>query len=334
MTKERLLLAADVGATKCWLALFSDRDAATDFRLALRYDDRAFGTFDEVLETFLGEARARLGALALSGACFAVAAPVSGTCVRLTNRDWRLDARALAQRLGVAAVAIVNDFAAAARGIDRLAPGDCVALQTGEPLAHAPGVVLGAGTGLGVAYRVWTGNRCQVLAGEAGHMGFAPCTAEQVELWRFLHRRRGRVSAEDVLSGRGLAAIYRFLAGVDAANSADADPAAAVQRAADTGDALASHALELFAEIYGSVAGDHALAVLARGGVYLAGGIAPRMLERLRSGGFIESFNDKGEHGVLARRMPVCVVMEDQLALMGAAAMALDPHQPGDRRQC
>jgi glucokinase len=327
MTEERLLLAADVGATKCWLALLSGNDAAPDLRLALRYDDRAFGSFDEVLEAFLGEARARFGALAFAGACFAVAAPVSGACVRLTNRSWRLDPQALAQRLGVAAVALVNDFAAAARGIDRLAPGDCVALQTGEPLAHAPGVVLGAGTGLGVAYRVWTGNGYQGLAGEAGHMGFAPCTAEQVELWRFLHRRRGRVSAEDVLSGRGLAAIYRFLAGVDAAGSADAEPAAAVQRAAETGDPVASHALELFAEIYGSVAGDHALAVLARGGVYLAGGIVPRILERLRSGGFIQAFNDKREHEALLRRMPVYAVMEERLALFGAAALALDLYQ-------
>lgn len=324
MTSEPLALVADVGATKCRFALARAQAGGPQLQLARRYEDRAFATFDGVLEAYLAEARASLGAVTLAGACFAAAGPVSEGRVRLTNRDWELDGAALTARLGTRVV-IENDFACAAHGIDWLTADDLAVLQRGEPLACAPRAVIGAGTGLGVAYMVPVAAGWAVIAGEGGHAGFAPQSEEQVALWRWLRAARGRVSAEDVLSGAGLAAIHAFLLGRQA-GSCEAD-AAKVQQAADAGEQVAARALALFCEIYGAVAGDHALAVLARGGVYVAGGIARRILAWLRAGGFMRAFNDKGAHAPLARRMPVYAVISEQLELLGAAAVALDLRQ-------
>jgi glucokinase len=326
MRDDRLLLAADVGATKCWLALLPCAGSSPELRFARRYEDRDYASFEDVLDEYLAQARASLGALSLAGAVFAAAGPVCGARVRLTNRAWELDAAALAARLGTARAALVNDFAAAARGALLLGPRDVVTLQAGEPDPTAPRVVIGAGTGLGVAYLVRSGPRFEIIAGEAGHMGFSPASAEQAALWGYLHAGCGRVSAEDVLSGAGLGRIHAFLLGKPLPSGSDAN-ASAVQQAAEAGDPAAARALDLFVEVYGAVAGDHALALLARGGVFVAGGMAPRMLERLRSGRFIRAFNDKREHAALAARMPVYVVINEQVALLGAAALALDLNQ-------
>ncbi len=328
MRDDRLLLAADVGATKCWLALVPCEGPARALRWVRRYEDRAYAGFDDLAGDYLAQARASLGAFSLAGAVLAAAGPVQGTRVRLTNRDWELDARALAPRLGAPRALLVNDFAAAARGTTLLGPEDLVTLQPGEPDPAAPCVVIGAGTGLGVAYIVGG----KVVAGEAGHMGFAPASDEQAALWAYLHAARGRVSAEDVLSGRGLARIYSFLLDKSLHSQAATDPAA-VQHAAEAGDPTATRALDLFVEAYGAVAGDHAIALLARGGVFVAGGIAPRILDRLRSGRFVRAFNDKREHAPLAAGMPVHVVINERVALLGAAALALDLNQAAEQGQ-
>jgi glucokinase len=325
MTAEPLALVADVGATKCRFALARARAGGPQLQFVRRYEDRAFAAFDAALQAYLAEARRSLGSLALSAACFAAAGPVSEGRVRLTNRDWELESRALAARLGVR-IEIANDFACAARGIEWLAAADLVTLQPGEPEPHAPRAVIGAGTGLGVAYLVPAAAGWIVIAGEGGHIGFAPQSEEQAALWRWLRAARGRVAAEDVVSGAGLAAVHAFLLGRPPAPR-EPDAAGAVQQAAANGDPVAAQALDLFCEIYGAVAGDHALAVLARGGVYIAGGIAPRVLGRLASGGFVRAFNDKGSHVALAQRMPVYVVINEHLELLGAAAAALDLRQ-------
>lgn len=325
MTPEPLALVADVGATKCRFALARAQAGAPQLQFVRRYEDRAFAAFDAALHAYLAEARRDLGSLSLSAGCFAAAGPVSEGRVRLTNRDWELERSALAARLGVR-IEIANDFACAARGIEWLTDNDLAVLQKGEPLAHAPRVVIGAGTGLGVAYLVPAATGWTVIAGEGGHIGFAPQSEEQAALWRWLRAARGRIAAEDVVSGAGLAAIHAFLLG-RRPGPRQPDAAAAVQQAAAAGDPIAARALDLFCEIYGAVAGDHALAVLARGGVYIAGGIAPRILDRLGSGGFLRAFNDKGAHQPLACRMPVYVVINEHLELLGAAAAALDLRQ-------
>jgi glucokinase len=249
----------------------------------------------------------------------------------MTNLPWRLDAGAIAAEFGIGRVLLVNDFEAAASGIEALAPADSAILQRGEPLPQAARVVIGAGSGLGVAYALPQGQHYQVIAGEGGHAGFAPADDEQMRLWQSLHAQFGRVSVEHVVSGPGLARIYAFLcAGLVQApalrESVRAEGAAAISRLAlEQNDTLACRALDLFIACYGAAAGDHALAVSARGGVYIAGGIAPKILGRLAAGGFMAAFNAKGVHAHLNLRMPVRVVTTERLGLLGAALIAARP---------
>lgn len=204
-------------------------------------------------------------------------------------------------------------------------------LQRGSRRATAPRLLIGAGTGLGVAYAIGRGRSLRVLAGEGGHFAFAPADDLQLELWRHLHASLGRVELEHVVSGAGLARIYAFLrdsgrhaesAAVRQAIAAGDAPAAIAEAAIVADDALANAALELFIACYGAAAGDHALAVLARGGVYVAGGIAPKMLPRLSSGAFMAAFNDKGAFCAATRACPVHIVTNERLCLLGAAAAA------------
>jgi glucokinase len=300
-----MILAADIGGTKSLLALF-DRDAAAP-RFERRFASADFADFESLLGRFLEEARAGLGAEAQpQSACLGVAGPVADGQARLTNLPWSIGGAALGRRFGIARVRLLNDFAAAAWGVDALAPGDVFTLQPGEPLEGAPRVVLGAGTGLGIAY-AWRGATGYVpVAGEGGHSAFAPANERQLELWKYLRERVGRVELEHVVSGPGLARIHEFLGGAPCAP-----------------EAVSGEALDLFIACYGAAAGDLALAVLARGGVYVAGGIAPRILPRLAAGGFVAAFNDKGAFSAHARRMPVHVATSERLGLLGAARAAL-----------
>ena len=306
---RRLVLCGDIGGTKTLLAIAALDGDRVDVVFERRYADRDFAAFADLVRTFHDEARA-----GVAGACLGVAGPIEGRRVAVTNFPWEIDADALEAIVG-APVALANDFVAAAHGIDVLRPEDVAALQAGEPAPRAPQLVIGAGTGLGVAYRVWQGDRYAVLGGEGGHAGFAPANERQVELWRVLHAALGRVSIEHVVSGPGLVRIHDFLReGRGTALSPEAIASGA--------DPIARAAVELFLECYGAVAGDHALAILARGGVFLAGGIAPRILQQLRTGPFLGAFNAKGVHSGLAARFPVSVVVNGRLGLLGAAKLA------------
>ena len=274
-----------------------------------------------MLRAFLREWAASGGG-AFAAACFGSAGPVADGRVRLTNLAWSLDAAALAHESGIARVSVVNDFAAAASGIELLEPNALAVLQAGAPVARAPRLVLGAGTGLGVATLVWADGRYRVLPGEAGHAGFAPADDEQAALWRDLQSQSGRVCIEDVVSGPGLARIDAFVRrrrGLPPAT--DAAPAAVVARAA-AGEAASAHALDLFIACYGAAAGDLALGTLAYGGVFVAGGIAPKILPRLRAGGFLAAFSAKGAYAETLARMPLAVVCEERLGVLGCALIA------------
>ena len=329
-----MIIAGDVGGTKTLLQLLEREGGAAGVVFEARYEDAAHADFAALLGAFLGEARAKgVHAASLDGAVFGVAAPVSGDRVRLTNRDWVIDAAAIASGFGIARVRLVNDFVAAASGIARLGHADLVTLQEGEPDERAPRIVLGSGTGLGIAYLVRNGGSYQVVAGEGGNAGFAPPTPLHAELWQALHARSGHVSVEQVVSGAGLVAIYEFLreqrAEPESAQpdrpGGDDDAAAAISALAlEKCDPLASLALDVFIEAYGAAAGDHALALLARGGVFIAGGIAPRIIARLQSGRFMDFFRAKGRFAALMEGIPVHVVMNPKLGLLGAAAIALD----------
>ncbi|MBK7846631.1 MAG: glucokinase [Zoogloea sp.] len=253
-----------------------------------------------------------------------MAGPTDGQTADLTYLPWRLSASALERRFGIRHVGLANDFAAAAHGLPLVAPQHVVPLQAGQPLARAPRVILGAGTGLGVAGMVWNGERSQVIPGEGGHMGFSPQTPEQLKLAEALLAQTGRVSVEDMVSGPGLVRIHRFLGG-----RADS-PAGVGAAALDCSDPLARRALDLWLEAYGAFAGDLALQWLARGGVYLAGGMAAKLLpDGAGAAPFVAAFNAKREHRPLAEAMPIHLVTEERLGLLGALALAAARLQTG-----
>jgi glucokinase len=325
-----MILAGDIGGTKALLLLAAVRQGRVAAVLERRYAVASFAEFSAMLARFLDECRQHRGReLRLASACFGAAGPASDNRIQMTNLPWRLDAASIAAAFGIGRVRLVNDFEAAATGIEALVPGDSAILQRGEPLPQAARVVIGAGTGLGVAYALPQGKRYRIIAGEGGHAGFAPADDEQMRLWQALHAQLGRVSAEHVVSGPGLVRIYEFLcAGLPQAlalrASVRAEGAAAIGRhALEHGDPLACRALDLFIACYGALAGDHALSVTARGGVYIAGGIARRIFSRLAAGGFIAAFNAKGAQAQLAGRIPVRVVTTERLGLLGAALLAL-----------
>jgi transaldolase/glucokinase len=322
------VLAGDVGGTKTLLALCE----AGAIRFERRYRSHDYATFDELLTRLVADAADALGtAPRIRHACLGVAGPVTGERVALTNLPWRIDADAIAARFGIGRVHLINDFAASAHGLDALGRDDLATLQAGEPLADGARVLIGAGTGLGVAYLLPDRGAARVVAGEGGHAGFAPADDDQASLWRSLRAQFGRVEVEHVVSGPGLARIYAHLRAQHRFPPSPAleralgehDPAAAIATfALEHGDRLAGAALDLFIACLGAVAGDHALNVLARGGVYVTGGIAPKILERLRGGGFVAAFADKGAFSDLARRMPVHVVLNERIGLLGAARVA------------
>lgn len=328
-----MIIAADVGGTKTVLQLLEKTDGGTRTLFERRYDDDAFAAFDDLYARFVADARAEASWKGdVEIAVLGVAGPVEDDRVRLTNRPWEIDGAELATRFGIGRVRLVNDFVAAASGIESLAPSDLVTLQRGEPVARAPQVVLGAGTGLGVAFRLWQAGRYEIVAGEGGNTGFAPTTPEQCELWRRLHAATGRVAIEQVVSGSGLTSIYAFLRERDAARESSGsagalmrkdEPAAIVRLALEQRDPLAARALEVFMEAYGAVAGDFALSLLAHGGVFVAGGIAPRIVPALQRGPFIRAFDAKGRFADRMARIPVHVVTNVRLGLLGARALAL-----------
>jgi glucokinase len=264
-------------------------------------------------------------------ACFAIACPVVGDDCTAPNLPWTINLPALAREIGIARTAIINDFVAIGYGIDLLEPADLATLQEGVPTPRGSIALIGAGTGLGQGFLVWQGDHYRVLASEGGHTDFAPSGDLQASMLKHLRERFGRVSWERLLSGPGIANIYRYLlaagleteqAGVRAELEAE-DPAKVIVRHGLAGDdGPSQRALDLFCQVLGAQAGNLALTVVATGGVYLAGGIAPRVVERLRSGGFMAAFRDKGRLSALLTRVPVHVILNPSVGLLGAAAEA------------
>ena len=309
---SELTLCGDIGGTKTLLGLARDGELQAD----RRYANADFPDFAAVLATFLADTQTDAGQVA--GGCLALAGPIAddGRSARLTNLPWEIDSVALSSRFGLPCLQLANDFAAAAMGAVTSAPAQRFTLQQGEPLAAAPCLVVGAGTGLGMAIVLPQGDSWRILPGEGGHLAFAPADEAQAALWAFLQRRHGRVTWERVVSGPGLAAIHEALTGAKVA------PQEISTRAAADPDSCERRTLELFLAAYGAFAGDMALACLARGGIFLAGGIAAKLLPLLPQSGFLAAFNAKAEHAAIAARMPVHVATDPLLGLRGALRLA------------
>ncbi len=319
-----MILGADIGGTKTLLALAGDAGIVRE----RRYASREWGDFPSLLRAFLDEA----GARNVAAACIGVAGPAENDRAKVTHLPWTVDGPALAEALSIGRVSVINDFAAAAQGVAALRPEQLATLQEGRPLDRAPRLLIGAGTGLGVAALLPEGEGWRTVGGEGGHIGFSPADADQLAVWRHLARPGGRVTAENVISGPGLAAIYASLAKVSPGRTAPDDPAV-IAAAAGT-DALAGRALDLFMAAYGAFAGDLALLFMARGGVYLGGGIAPKILPRLRSGGFVHAFAARGAHAGLMADFPIRVILEERLGLLGALSIAAaHTRRPGKNPQ-
>lgn len=307
-----MIICGDVGGTKALLGIAdveNDRVRLVHFQ---RYVCADFATFDDMFARFHTDIAGH--ANHVTGACLALAGPVDdgARSAKITNLPWSVDADSCGAVFGLPTCVLANDFEAAAAGISAVAPGDLVTLQAGEPLEDGIRLVVGAGTGLGMAILVPHEGRYRILPGEGGHVGFSPQDDDQGRVLAALRQIYGRVTTERVVSGPGLAAIHRVLAGEDA------DPASIADRAR-AGDPAARRSVDCFLSAYGAYASDMALAVLARGGVFLAGGIAGKIMPLMQSGLFIKTFKDKAGHSALAARMPVHVVTDAELGLKGAA---------------
>lgn len=321
------VIAGDVGGTKTLLALCEVSDAGVRALDQRRYESQRYARLEGMLRAFAAEVDLR-GA---TRACLGVAGPVEDGVCRATNLPWTLDEAAVGEALGVEGARLVNDFYAAASGVATLSPADLVTVQSGAPRGDAPRVVIGAGTGLGEALLVPVEGRWICVPGEGGHADYAARSAREDLLVAALRARHGRVSWERVVSGMGLAEIYRHLASLEpgrespavAAALAGGDPGAVIGARALAGDdPLCVEAVDLFLEAYGAEAGNAALRVLARGGLFLAGGIAAKLLPLLAGGAFLRGFHDKGRMRGIAESVPVHVVTDESLGLKGAAAIA------------
>jgi glucokinase len=318
-------LAGDIGGTKCHLALSDTFGRVLEDR---RYPSAEHADFADVVRRFQRD----LGRELPRTAAFAIAGPVANDVCRTTNLPWLIDARALERTLGIEHVRLLNDFEAQALAVPALSPEHKTQIHPGNALAGAPIAILGAGTGLGEAFLVWKGARYEVVASEGGHADFAPLDERQVALWRYLYAKFGaRPSYERVLSGAGLVNVYEFLRARGDRTESEAvraarrneDPAAVVSRfALERADPMCEEALDIFCEVYAQEAGNLALKVLAKGGVFLAGGIAAKILPRLLSGPFAARFVEKGRLGALVSEIPVWVVTHASSGLLGAAIAA------------
>lgn len=322
-----IVLAGDVGGTNARLAVVEIDERRAVIHEQATYPSPAFPGLGPIIEHFLGETGARV-----DRACFGVPGPVVDGRVRTPNLAWSLDAREVATLARLHHVLLINDFTAVGYGVGWLGPDDLVTLRPGEARPFGQQLLIGAGTGMGVAFRVHDGTRWHVVASEGGHALFAPRTEVEWALARWLRERYQHPSWERVVSGPGLVNVYRFLAESGGTESSAVrelmtreDPAAVISTlGASCGDPLCRRALELFLGAYGAAAGDYAVIGVASGGVFLAGGIAPRLVAMLKDGPFIEGFLGTGNQRVLAERMPLHVIVRGDAGVIGAAAVALE----------
>ncbi len=347
-----ILLAGDIGGTKTILRLVDSTPVTAPREVPAQriLDERRFSSHEfsdlvPMVRRFLDEAADKLGSPpAPEAACFGVAGPVVDDTSKVTNLSWRLSGDRLEQELGIARVDLINDFAAIGHGVLGLAAEDLETLQPGQGDPERPIAVIGAGTGLGEGYLVPYPGGHRVFPSEGGHTDFSPRSALEFQLLGYLQESQHltHVSVERVVSGRGIAWIYEFLRARDVSMESPAlaaayrtwqqemgrekktvDLAAEISKAAIAGqDFLSQETMRIFVEAYGSEAGDLALKLLPYGGLYVAGGIAAKNLPLLQRGGFIEAFKNKGRMAPLLERVPVHVVLNPRVGLIGAALHA------------
>ena len=320
-----MILAGDVGGTKVNLALYDFVDGNLKHTRDKQYPARDYASLEEIVKEFIVSEK-------VTAACFGVPGPVRDGRLRLTNLPWTLDSRELATDLKIDHVFLINDLQANGYGIAELGADQIYTLSEGDLRQRGNRALISAGTGLGVSFMIWDGRDYVPYPSEGGHADFAPRNEDEIDLLRFLKQKySGRISAERVVSGQGLTNCYEFLREVRgleepawlAERIAAGDPNAVItEMASKAKSEICEKAVDIFVSAYGAEAGNLALTMLSVGGLYVGGGIAPRILEKLKDGTFMKAFTDKGRLSQLLVNIPVRIILESKTALMGAAAYA------------
>ena len=315
-----MILAGDIGGTHTRLALFEQG------RLVGReqkFSSRNYSGLEEIVRDYL-----QIEKRNISKACFGVAGPVRDGVCKTTNLPWTIDAAKMGANLDLP-VHLLNDLEANAYGLRRLKEEDLVLLQPGKRNQKANQALIAAGTGLGEAGLIWDGKKHRPFACEGGHADFAPRNELEIELFLYLQKKFGHVSYERAVSGPGLLSLYQFL--IDSGKAVSSARVEAEMERSDPSrvisewgsknlDRACAEALDLFLSLYGAEAGNLALKFLSLGGLFVGGGIAPHLVEKLKSGSFVSSFVEKGRFKPLLESIPIWVVLNDDTALLGAAA--------------
>lgn len=325
------VLAGDIGGTKTNLGIFAVNAQQVNSLFEATYVSANYRSLEEVIEHFLAQVKKSSLKTPVSTACFGVAGPVKNNHCEVTNLPWIIDAALIKKTFSWQSVNLLNDLQANAWGIAALNETDFITLNEGK-LSSGNASIIAAGTGLGEAGLFWDGKKHIPFASEGGHSDFSPGTEREYRLHQFLSKKyNGHVSWERIVSGMGLENLYQFLC-YEAQSKPPAwlqqqmhsgDTAAAIANAAAAGkDPLCQQALDWFVHLYGVEAGNHALKIMSSGGVFLGGGIAPKIIKQLQSGDFIQAFCDKGRMRHLLEAMPVKVIMNDKTALYGPSLFA------------
>lgn len=331
------VLAGDIGGTKTNLGIFAVNAQQVSSIVEATYISASYHSLEEIITDFLAQLKINKQEAPVTTACFGVAGPVKNNHCEVTNLPWIIDALQIKKQFGWQAVNLLNDLEANAWGIAALDEDDFIILNEGDLNTHSSASgnasIIAAGTGLGEAGLFWDGTKHIPFASEGGHTDFSPGTEQEYRLHQFLSNKyHGHVSWERIVSGMGLENLYQFLC-YEAQCQPPAwlqqqmqsgDTAAAIANAAMTGkDKLCQQALDWFIHLYGVEAGNHALKIMSSGGVFLGGGIAPKIIQQLQSGSFMQAFCDKGRMRHLLEAMPVKVIMNDKTALYGPALFAV-----------
>jgi len=327
------VLAGDIGGTKTNLGLFEVQNQRVQSLFESTWKNAEFASLEDIITRFLKQLDENVDSqkLSLQNVCLGIAGPVSDNRCEVTNLPWVIDGRKIAHQFAWHSVSLLNDLEANAWGIAALDEDDFVVLNHGK-IVVGNASIIAAGTGLGQAGMFWDGSKHIPFASEGGHTGFSPATEQEYRLYQFLSNKyAGHVSWERIVSGMGLQNLFQFLCHDEAiqpplwlvAEMTQGDAAAAISRAAMAGnDPICERALDWFVYFYGVEAGNQALKIMSRGGVFLGGGIAPKIIKALQSGDFLKGFKSKGRMAHLLADMPVKVIMNDKTALYGPALYA------------
>lgn len=332
------ILSADLGGTKVIFQHTEYLNSQLKIIAEKRYECKYFHQFSDIIQSFITQHQITK----IDVACLAIAGPIHNETdeiqsVKLSNLPWTLNNKDIASEFNIAKVKFINDFQAIGYGIELLAEDDLIPLQSGKPAKQMSKAVIGAGTGLGHCTLIWNGSYYETLAAEAGHINFAPITDEQIQLLQYLRNKYQPVSFEHVVSGSGIVDIYQFYAQNHPINQWDIiqnapDPAAKISELAlSNQDSCALKTLNLFIECYGSQAGNFTLCTIPKSGLYIAGGIATKILKKMQTGNFMKAFLAKDKMTDLLKSIPVYIIKQPKVGLLGAthyAQLKLTQPQP------